>query len=129
MPPSWIMKLGVQASTWRDAIRAEGAVRVVGLEADVVGLGHCGDLFEFEDATGLDDDRAWIIFTICTREEIGVVPLGEVSKNSPVARGMLTCSATRARASRFCQRWDGLFIDERSVWLHGVADADGVGGC
>ena len=34
---------------------AEGAVGVVGLESDVVGFGHGGDLFEFEDAAGLDD--------------------------------------------------------------------------
>ena len=41
---------------------------------------------------------------------------------------MLTCSATRARASRF---WGGtgFFVDEGSVLLHSVADADGVGGC
>ena len=25
--------------------------------------------------------------------------------------------------------WDGFFVDERTVGLHGVADADSVGGC
>ena len=57
---------------------AEGAVWVVRLEADVVGFGHGGDLLEFEDAAALDDVGLDHLDDLAG-EEVGVVPLGEVS--------------------------------------------------
>ena len=100
--------------------RVDGAVGVVGAEADVVCLRHCGNLLEFEDAARVTDVRL---------RHVNDLLLEKLSE-APFCVDALASGDWDVNASGYLGHgvdvfgWDRLLKPERAVFFERVAHAN-----